>query len=104
MGQPVDPTGRAVALADRAGDDRCRDPPRRDQEAPAPVAPLSESPAEPQEIPATPAKPADLGLSDRQAQYRIWYEKLAEAAYLSQLEVQSILERALRRTLSLIHI
>ncbi len=42
--------------------------------------------------------PPDLGLSERQAQYRIWYEKRAEAAYLSQLELQSILERALRRT------
>ena len=42
--------------------------------------------------------PPVLGLSDRQAQYRIWYEKRAEAAYLSQLELQSILERALRRT------
>ncbi|MHC1751111.1 TIGR03960 family B12-binding radical SAM protein [Humidesulfovibrio sp.] len=42
--------------------------------------------------------PPDLGLSDRKAQYRIWYEKRAEAAYLSQLELQSILERALRRT------
>ncbi|OGR36976.1 MAG: B12-binding domain-containing radical SAM protein [Desulfovibrionales bacterium GWA2_65_9] len=39
-----------------------------------------------------------LALSERQAQYRIWYEKLDEAAYLSQLELQSILERALRRT------
>ncbi len=75
---------------------------RRDQEdlapAPAPLEAPEQAPAESQEIPATPAKPADLGLSDRQAQYRIWYEKLAEAAYLSQLEVQSILERALRRT------
>ena len=42
--------------------------------------------------------PPELGLSDRKAQYRIWYEKRAEAAYLSQLELQSILERALRRT------
>lgn len=42
--------------------------------------------------------PPDCGLTDRQAQYRIWYEKRAEAAYLSQLELQSILERALRRT------
>jgi radical SAM family uncharacterized protein/radical SAM-linked protein len=42
--------------------------------------------------------PPDLGLSARKAQYRIWYEKRAEAAYLSQLELQSILERALRRT------
>lgn len=42
--------------------------------------------------------PPDSGLTDRQAQYRIWYEKRAEAAYLSQLELQSILERALRRT------
>jgi len=39
-----------------------------------------------------------LHLSERQAQYRIWYEKLNEAAYLSQLELRSILERALRRT------
>jgi len=42
--------------------------------------------------------PPVLGLSDKQAQYRIWYEKRGEAAYLSQLELQSILERALRRT------
>jgi len=64
--------------------------------------------AAPNAAPADPpasAKPAGnsktppvLGLSDRQAQYRIWYEKRAEAAYLSQLELQSILERALRRT------
>jgi radical SAM family uncharacterized protein/radical SAM-linked protein len=44
-----------------------------------------------------PSRPA-LDLSERQGQYRIWYEKRGEAAYLSQLELQSILERALRRT------
>ena len=61
-------------------------------EAPA-LAPL------PAPAPQTdPKQPPVLGLSDRQAQYRIWYEKRAEAAYLSQLELQSILERALRRT------
>ncbi len=87
---------------------------RRDQEEAAPA--LQGSPAENQaEIKAAAeAKAADtatdnaatsaasaatkLALSERQAQYRIWYEKLGEAAYLSQLELQSILERALRRT------
>ncbi|MBU1228636.1 MAG: TIGR03960 family B12-binding radical SAM protein [Proteobacteria bacterium] len=56
-----------------------------------------------QEPPAAPTGEAPDAapkpdLSERQAQYRIWYEKLNEAAYLSQLELQSILERALRRT------
>ena len=43
------------------------------------------------------APPPESDLNERQGQYRIWYEKIDEAAYLSQLELQSILERALRR-------
>ncbi|MBU1042086.1 MAG: TIGR03960 family B12-binding radical SAM protein [Proteobacteria bacterium] len=91
---------------------------RRDQDEaePAVAGGLPETPAE--ALAAAAAKAADtaaatavdnaaasaasaankLHLSERQAQYRIWYEKLDEAAYLSQLELQSILERALRRT------
>ncbi len=66
---------------------------RRDQEtSPVPAPEVSAAPVEgATEVPA-------VDLHERQAQYRIWYEKLGEAAYLSQLEVQSILERALRRT------
>ena len=36
-------------------------------------------------------------LSHKAAQYRIWYEKIDTAAYLSQLELQSVFERAFRR-------
>ena len=52
----------------------------------------------PAAVMAAPDAEPKADLSERQAQYRIWYEKRAEAAYLSQLELQSILERALRRT------
>ena len=36
-------------------------------------------------------------LSRRAAHYRIWYDKTGPAAFLSQLELQSTLERAMRR-------
>jgi len=71
---------------------------RRDQEeaAPAPVpAPQPEAAQAPESRQPVPAEHPEL--NERRAQYRIWYEKRAEAAYLSQLELQSLLERALRR-------
>lgn len=53
---------------------------------------------------AAPARPADperafdrTPLSHKEAHYRIWYEKMGPAAYLSQLELQSVFERGLRR-------
>ena len=91
---------------------------RRDQEEAVPAPPDNQNDTQTEIQAAAQAKAADtaantaadnaatvaasaatkLALSERQAQYRIWYEKLDEAAYLSQLELQSILERALRRT------
>ncbi|MBI5518423.1 MAG: TIGR03960 family B12-binding radical SAM protein [Desulfovibrio sp.] len=91
---------------------------RRDQERPVDAAPVTApapvpAPAAAQSAAPQPSRtgqqkpdqqksgkplPPDLGLSDRKAHYRIWYEKRAEAAYLSQLELQSVLERALRRS------
>jgi radical SAM family uncharacterized protein/radical SAM-linked protein len=78
---------------------------RRDQEGPSalssPAGPSALTRPSPQpdgtQGQAPPAPAAHPDLSERQAQYRIWYAKRAEAAYLSQLELQSILERALRR-------
>lgn len=72
---------------------------RRDQEpaacSPRPNAAELDVPiADTAEVPEVPV----VDLNERQAQYRIWYEKIDEAAYLSQLELQSILERALRRS------
>ncbi|WP_298031685.1 TIGR03960 family B12-binding radical SAM protein [uncultured Desulfovibrio sp.] len=37
-------------------------------------------------------------LTHKAAQYRIWHSKMDGSAYLSQLELQAVLERALRRT------
>ncbi|MDQ7834614.1 MAG: TIGR03960 family B12-binding radical SAM protein [Humidesulfovibrio sp.] len=100
--------GRVSRLAGQGGGDDIRPRlvfARRDQEEAASLA--SETPAEQAERKAAAAAETaslvaedaerKLDLSERQAQYRIWYEKLNEAAYLSQLELQSILERALRR-------
>ncbi|WP_147821151.1 TIGR03960 family B12-binding radical SAM protein [Salidesulfovibrio onnuriiensis] len=39
----------------------------------------------------------ELELGAKGGHYRIWYEKTGPAAYLSQLELQSVFERALRR-------
>jgi radical SAM family uncharacterized protein/radical SAM-linked protein len=41
--------------------------------------------------------PEHKDLSARNFHYRIWYEKTGPAVYLSQLELQSLLERAMRR-------
>lgn len=45
--------------------------------------------------PASPVQPADLGI--QAVQYRIWHEKTGACAWLSQLELQAMLDRALRR-------
>jgi radical SAM family uncharacterized protein/radical SAM-linked protein len=86
------PAGGQTAVAHHAAPvpvtEQALRPPANPPQNPAPNPPLG----------GKKPLPPDLGLSDRKAQYRIWYEKRAEAAYLSQLELQSILERALRRT------
>jgi radical SAM-linked protein len=43
----------------------------------------------------SPANKENLGL--KEAHIRLWYEKLGLSVYLSQLEVQKVLERAMRR-------
>lgn len=50
-------------------------------------------------IPEVTSRPAGVPeeLTVRAAQYRIWYAKEAESVFLSQLELQSIFERAMRR-------
>ncbi len=51
------------------------------------------------EVPAETAAPdtANEDLTHKAAHYRVWYAKLGPAAYLSQLELQSVFERSLRR-------
>lgn len=46
--------------------------------------------------PETPFVPAG-DLTGKAAHYRVWYSKLGPAAFLSQLELQSVFERSLRR-------
>jgi len=53
-----------------------------------------EVPAEP--VPEASGNPPD-DLTRKAAHYRVWYAKLGPAAYLSQLELQSVFERSLRR-------
>lgn len=65
--------------------------PARDQAASLP----------PPERPARQEKPAAPGLSPtltaRAVRYRVWHSKEGEAAYISQLELQTLLDRAMRR-------
>ncbi len=42
-----------------------------------------------------PAEKPDLGLKG--SHFRLWFEKMGPTAYLSQLELQSVMERAMRR-------
>ncbi|MCH5277362.1 MAG: TIGR03960 family B12-binding radical SAM protein [Desulfovibrionaceae bacterium] len=67
--------------------------PRRDQRDHSPVPPLT--PYEPGKKAAPPA--IDPKLTARAVRYRIWHRKEGLAAWLSQLELQSLLERAMRR-------
>ena len=57
---------------------------RAKNDTPLPDTPLQEMPSR-----------EEMGL--KAARYRIWYRKLGPACFLSQLELQSIFERALRR-------
>ncbi len=50
-----------------------------------------------QDEPALPMKEKTEELSAKGAHFRLWYEKTGPAAYLSQLELQSMFERVLRR-------
>jgi radical SAM family uncharacterized protein/radical SAM-linked protein len=75
--------GRVSALAQQAGEKDIRPKlvfPRRDQEGEQP--------------PYTVEKP---DLTGKAAHYRVWYEKTGPAAFLSQLELQAVFERAFRR-------
>ncbi|GFK92627.1 tRNA-2-methylthio-N(6)-dimethylallyladenosine synthase [Fundidesulfovibrio magnetotacticus] len=47
---------------------------------------------------ASPRPQAREELTRRAAHYRVWFSKTGPAAYLSQLELASVLERALRRS------
>jgi radical SAM family uncharacterized protein/radical SAM-linked protein len=47
--------------------------------------------------PPRPPRPHNPEMNVRAAHVRLWYEKTGPAAYLSQLELQSLFERALRR-------
>ncbi len=49
------------------------------------------------ETPSDVREQTRQALSQRVGHYRIWYDKIGPAAYLSQLELQSTLERAMRR-------
>lgn len=64
--------------------------PARDQAAslPPPERPARQPPAAPGLAPA---------LTARAVRYRIWHSKEGEAAYISQLELQTLLDRAMRR-------
>ncbi|MGE4503941.1 MAG: TIGR03960 family B12-binding radical SAM protein [Desulfovibrionaceae bacterium] len=51
----------------------------------------------PEHVAAPPPAREQLGLSAKGSHLRLWFEKTGPAAYLSQLELQSVFERALRR-------
>lgn len=74
---------------------------QRDQEE-KPLAPLPQTPGSAGPAPdsaarrkAPPAIAAELTI--KAVRYRIWHTKMGAAAFLSQLELQSLLERAMRR-------
>ena len=46
---------------------------------------------------ATEPPAINSALAVKAVRYRVWHTKEAEAAYISQLELQSLLERAMRR-------
>jgi len=62
-----------------------------EQAAPAPEAPGGEK------TNARPRPPAIGVLGDKAAHYRIWHTKLGEMRYISQIELQRLIERVLRR-------
>ncbi|NMC48275.1 MAG: DUF2344 domain-containing protein, partial [Desulfovibrio sp.] len=74
--------GRRSSLASQAGLDIR---PRTNRDSPEP-------PGVPQPVSAIAED-----LTRKAGHYRVWYSKLGPAAYLSQLELQSVFERSLRR-------
>lgn len=67
--------------------------PERDQDDAGPIPPVA--PYEPGKKAAPPAIGEEL--TRRVVRYRIWHRKEGRAAWISQLELQSMLERAMRR-------
>ncbi len=68
------------------------------EEATPQAAPQDQSQTPPQNQPSDrPARPNNPSLNIRAAHVRLWYEKTGPAAFLSQLELQSMFERAMRR-------
>ncbi len=72
--------------------------PERDQENSPIVLPVSAG-ASPSPAHVGKKRPPalDAALAHKAVRYRVWHKKTDMAAFLSQLEVQSLLERALRR-------
>ncbi|WP_461210989.1 TIGR03960 family B12-binding radical SAM protein [Desulfocurvus sp. DL9XJH121] len=61
----------------------------------APAAPAPQAPAKSQ---GGRPKPPDIGeLSDKAGHFRVWHTKVGELRFLSQIELQSLLERIMRR-------
>ncbi|MGE4296556.1 MAG: TIGR03960 family B12-binding radical SAM protein [Desulfovibrionaceae bacterium] len=102
--------GRASTLAAQAAHTDIRpvlNQAVRDQETPRPETAASgtagnetaASEAPPRESlpPAAPEQAEAAAITVKAAHYRIWFDKLGPSAYLSQLELQSVLERAMRR-------
>ncbi|XPV77198.1 MAG: TIGR03960 family B12-binding radical SAM protein [Desulfovibrio sp.] len=54
-------------------------------------------PVEPKKVVEKPPRPPRSHLNDKAAHFRMWFTKSGPSAYLSQLELQSVFERALRR-------
>jgi len=63
------------------------------------IAPAVNQGSRDQDVPdIQPWEHNEMDLSCKGAQVRLWYQKTGPAAYLSQLEMQTVLERALRRS------
>lgn len=90
-GEPVQ--GRTSSLAGQESLGPLLNQPYRDQVQRKPEGAVEQTPMDVK--PRPPALPEELAV--RAARYRLWYRKVGRAAYLSQLEFQSVLERALRR-------
>lgn len=67
------------------------------QQADKDIRPILVFPERDQESEQPPFSLEKPELSAKGGHYRVWYEKKDAAAYLSQLEIQSVFERAMRR-------
>ncbi len=72
--------------------------PERDQENSPIVLPASAG-ASPSPVTSKKKRPPEIeaALTQKAVRYRVWHKKVGPAAFFSQLEVQSLLERALRK-------